>query len=106
MSFETESPKVSYTVPQDGGMVSLTGEIRFIFNTVMDKDKTKKAFSISPEVPVRFDWGTQNNYDVLAIRPSSSFVASQTYVATIDTFACDITNNQLKEKFSLIFSTK
>ena len=54
-------------------------------------------------MPVRFDWGTQNGYDVFAIRSSSSFAASQTYIATIDTSACDVAGNQLDKSFHLLF---
>lgn len=91
-----------------GELVSCASEIVFKFNTDVDEESLKKAFTIEPAVDG--EWIFSETYHVATFRPALAFATSTHYKVTVSTEAKTAdryyANANLQSPFTFEFDTK
>lgn len=97
---DTTPPVITEYYPENKTTNFSDRLVKLRFNKYMDKSKVLENFSISPNVPVTFDWSGK----VLEIELPEDLDTSITYSISLGTEYSDLYNNKPETAFSLIFS--
>jgi hypothetical protein len=107
-SFTTEPVRVEYTSPaHNDTWVSPTNEIYFRFNCLMNMESVESAFELvdSKLNKAEGDFWWQNAMS-MRFRPSSALAARETYRASINSTAEDVSGNRMPERYWFSFTTQ
>lgn len=95
---ELLSPLVTGMVPENNAVISIDpGQIVIKFSEPLDQESLKTAFSISPSVPVLFEFAADG--ESVTVLFSEPIVRGQRYIVTIDTSVSDIAGNGMRLPF-------
>jgi hypothetical protein len=101
---DTTPPEVMQIVPNHGATnVSTQAKIEVLFSEGMNRKVVESAIFISPwpSEEIYFRWRRKK----LKIEFGDTLKENRTYVLTIGAKSSDLRNNQMKESFSMAFST-
>jgi hypothetical protein len=97
---DTTPPVITEFFPENQTINFQDRLIRLRFNKYMDKSKVVENFTISPNIPVTYDWSGK----VLEIELPEKLDTTVTYSISLGTEYTDLYNNKPESSFSLIFS--
>ncbi|MCK5560398.1 MAG: Ig-like domain-containing protein, partial [Thermoplasmata archaeon] len=91
-TLETSSPRVVTTNPKNNDEnVSLSSDIKIIFNEAMNQTTAEQAFYIIPATAGSFSWQDNN----LTFQPSAQLIPDTIYSLAINSTASDLIGNKL-----------
>jgi len=108
--FNTASVAISSTTPRNGQLFVdySNAPITMRFNTYMLRSSVQSAFTITPDIPGTFKYGTQystNDKTQITFFPSSPYQKNTKYTVTIASEAKDLYETPLGEEYEFSFIT-
>lgn len=103
-SFQTEPLRIVSYYPQNGAThVNVGTHIVISFNSEMNQNSVRPAFSISPNVDGSIIW---DNYTQFRFKPAAGFAKNTRYEIQIDITCEDKGGKNLPHKFMMVFTTE
>jgi predicted secreted hydrolase len=106
VKIETMPPYILYTNPQKNSMnVKNDTVIEISFSEPMNESNTENHISISPQMPMSFQWNEDGTLLTISFLPNR-LEKGKTYCVKIDSQITDLNGNKMGSDFELVFTTE